>query len=147
MSKENRRVFYWLNEYEELKDSSNVTIDDWKQMSNDISKSYDKYDGFVILHGTDTMAYTASALSFMLENLEKPVILTGAQVRLSELGSDGIDNMLGAIYIAGHYDIPEVSPYYFAVLSLKNLTNLFMGLLFLVKFYVIMVLNILSLCG
>ena len=108
MTKENRRVLYWLYEYEELKDSSNLMIEDWVQMAKDIKRFYKKYDGFVVLHGTDTMAYTASALSFMLENLGKPVILTGAQVPLAELRSDGRDNMLGAIYVAGHYVIPEV---------------------------------------
>ena len=108
-TKEHRRVYYWIYEYEELKDSSNLHIDDWVQMAKDIFRFYRKYDGFVILHGTDTMAYSASALSFMLENLGKPVILTGAQVPLCELRSDGRDNMLGAIYIAGHYVIPEVN--------------------------------------
>ena len=57
-----------------------MNMDDWAKLARDIEKHYDQFDGFVILHGTDTMCYTASALSFMLENLGKPVILTGAQV-------------------------------------------------------------------
>ena len=69
---------------------------------------YQQYDGFVVLHGTDTMAYTASALSFMLQNLSKPVVLTGSQIPIFELRSDGRDNFLSALVIAAHYDIPEV---------------------------------------
>lgn len=57
-----------------------MTFDDWIRIANDIKKSYTSYDGFVILHGTDTLSYTASALSFMMENLGKPVVLTGSQV-------------------------------------------------------------------
>ena len=110
LSKECHRVIYDIHEYDVLKDSSNLNIADWVEMAEDVRRYYREYDGFVILHGTDTMAYTSSALSFMLENLGKPVILTGAQVPLPELRSDGRDNLLGAVYIAGHYVIPEVSP-------------------------------------
>lgn len=67
-------------EYEPLLDSANMSVDDYIRLAKDIQENYARYDGFVILHGTDTMAYTASALSFMLENLGKPVILTGSQV-------------------------------------------------------------------
>lgn len=67
-------------EYDPLLDSSDMTFDDWIRIAHDIEKSYQAYDGFVILHGTDTLAYTACALSFMMENLGKPVVLTGAQV-------------------------------------------------------------------
>ncbi|XP_033640843.1 L-asparaginase 1-like [Asterias rubens] len=112
LSKGRHRVIYDIHEYSILKDSSNLNISDWVEMAEDIGRYYRMYDGFVILHGTDTMAYTSSALSFMLENLGKPVILTGAQVPLPELRSDGRDNMLGAIYIAGHYVIPEVTLYF-----------------------------------
>ncbi|XP_054758960.2 L-asparaginase-like [Lytechinus pictus] len=107
-----RRVFYHLKEYVNLKDSSNVNVNDWLDMVENIRENYRLYDGFVIIHGTDTMAYTASALSFMLENLGKPVIFTGSQVPLSELRSDGRDNFLGAVYVAGHYVIPEVALYF-----------------------------------
>ena len=75
-----RRVMYTIYEYDPLLDSSNTTMDDWIQIARDVKDSYELFDGFVILHGTDTMAYTASALSFMLENLGKPVIVTGSQV-------------------------------------------------------------------
>lgn len=71
--------------YEPLLDSSDMTFDDWIRLARDVEKVYDDYDGFVVLHGTDTMAYTASALSFMLENLGKPVVLTGAQVDISAI--------------------------------------------------------------
>ena len=74
-----------------------------------LQKYYSKYDGFVILHGTDTMAYTASALSFMMEHLGKPVILTGSQISICETRTDSRDNLLGALIMAGHYAIPEVS--------------------------------------
>jgi lysophospholipase len=73
-----------------------------------LQKSYANYDGFVVLHGTDTLAYTACALSFMLENLGKPVVLTGAQIPVSEVRSDGRENLIGALIVAGNLDIPEV---------------------------------------
>lgn len=73
-----------------------------------IQKNYYSYDAFVVLHGTDTVAYTASSLSFMLENLNKPVILTGSQIPILELKTDAVDNLLGALLIAGQYQIPEV---------------------------------------
>ena len=66
-----------------------------------IKQNYSKFDAFVILHGTDTMAYCASALSFMLENLSKPVILTGSQIPILELKNDAIDNFLGSLLIGG----------------------------------------------
>jgi 60kDa lysophospholipase len=70
--------------------------------------NYKDYDGFVVIHGTDTMAYTASVLSFMLENLNKSVVLTGSQIPISELRNDAVDNFLGALLVAGPYLIPEV---------------------------------------
>ena len=75
-------------------------------------RSYELFDGFVILHGTDTLAYTASALSFMLENLGKTVILTGSQIPIFEVRSDGRDNFLGALVVAGSFVIPEVCVYF-----------------------------------
>uniref|UniRef100_A0A8C6VVX1 asparaginase n=1 Tax=Nothobranchius furzeri TaxID=105023 RepID=A0A8C6VVX1_NOTFU len=84
------------------------------------SKNYENYDGFVILHGTDTMAYTASALSFMCENLGKPIILTGSQVPIYELRNDGRDNLLGALLIAGQFVIPEVCLYFYNKLYRGN---------------------------
>ena len=81
-------------------DSSDVSTDDWNYLGELIVKNYTKYDGFLILHGTDTMAYTASALSFMLEGLNKPVVLTGSQLPIGVLRTDGKENLLTAIEIA-----------------------------------------------
>lgn len=103
---------FTIHEYQPLMDSSDMTPVDWQHIADDISANYDKYDGFVILHGTDTMAFTASALSFMLENLGKPVIVTGSQIPLEELRSDGQINLLNALYIAANYPINEVSLFF-----------------------------------
>lgn len=81
-------------------DSSNINIGDWKNLGYIIEENYHQYDGFVILHGTDTMAYTASALSFMLEGLNKPVILTGAQMPIGSIRSDARENLITALEIA-----------------------------------------------
>lgn len=81
-------------------DSSAMGPDSWVQIANVIRDNYDTYDGFVVLHGTDTMAYTASALSFMLENLEKPIILTGSQLPIDKLRTDGKENLITSIEIA-----------------------------------------------
>lgn len=104
-----RRVVYTISEYSPLIDSSNVTVNDWTKIASDIKDNYDLYDGFVILHGTDTMAYTSSALSFLLESLGKSVVLTGAQIPVFETRTDGRDNLLNALIIAGNYVIPEVT--------------------------------------
>lgn len=97
-----------LLEYDPLLDSSNISVDQWVKMASDIKENYDAYDGFVILHGTDTMAYTASALSYMLDGLSKPVILTGSQIPLCEIRSDGEDNLITSLMLAGFYQVPEV---------------------------------------
>ena len=89
-------------EFEPLLDSSNIAVDQWNQIGRAIRDNYDTYDGFVVLHGTDTMAYTASALSFMLEGLSKPVILTGSQIPLCQLRSDARDNLITSVLIAGN---------------------------------------------
>ena len=81
-------------------DSSDMNPEHWKQIAHAIEDNYDAYDGFVVLHGTDTMAYTASALSFMLRNLEKPVIITGSQLPIGEVRTDGEENLITAIQIA-----------------------------------------------
>ena len=81
-------------------------------MAEVIEQNYRDYDGFVIVHGTDTMAYTASALSFMFENLNKTVVVTGSQIPISELRSDAVDNLLGALMVAGPFQIPEVVIYF-----------------------------------
>lgn len=108
----NKRMLYFILEYERLLDSSNMTMSDWIRIATDIERYYHKFDAFLVLHGTDTMSYTASALSFLLENLGKPVIITGSQIPLSELRNDASDNLLGALTIAGHYVIPEVTLYF-----------------------------------
>ena len=101
---------HWeLVEMDPLLDSSNMTVVEWNLIGSTIEKYYDRFDGFVVLHGTDTMAYTASALSFSLENLNKPVIITGAQIPLFELRSDGLDNLLSSMLIAAEGQIREVA--------------------------------------
>lgn len=107
-----KRIRYSVLEYDPLLDSSNMTMQDWVKIATDIELNYTLYDSFIVLHGTDTMAYTASALSFMLENLGKTVIITGSQVPLSELRNDAVDNLLNALTIAGHFVIPEVGLFF-----------------------------------
>lgn len=104
--------FYDLIEYNPLLDSSCISVDGWVQIAKDIEKRYDQYDGFVVLHGTDTMAYTASALSFMLKGLTKPVILTGSQIPFFELRNDARDNLITSMLIAANEEIPEVCLYF-----------------------------------
>jgi len=99
--------------FSKIIDSSDMSPEYWIKIAKVIEENYKDYDGFVVLHGTDTMSYTASALSFMLEGLEKPVILTGSQLPIGVLRSDGKDNLINAIEIAGHKEngkalVPEV---------------------------------------
>ena len=101
-----------LYEMSPLLDSSNMSVDEWNEIGRVIYEKYESYSGFVILHGTDTMSYTASALSFMLEDLDKPVILTGSQIPLSELRSDGRDNLITSIMIASEGVAREVCLYF-----------------------------------
>lgn len=99
-------------------DSSNVQPHNWVTLAELIREKYYCYDGFVVLHGTDTMSYTASALSFMFENLSKPVVFTGSQIPIGVLRTDGRENLITAIEIAGARDaeglplVPEVSLYF-----------------------------------
>lgn len=99
-------------------DSSDMSLRRWAQLVRIIADNYDKYDGFVVLHGTDTMSYTASALSFMLENLTKPVILTGSQLPIGQLRTDGKENLLTSIELASAFGedgrpmVPEVCIYF-----------------------------------
>lgn len=85
-------------------DSSDMNPEHWKQIARAIEDNYEAYDGFVVLHGTDTMAYTASALSFMLGNLSKPVIITGSQLPIGEVRTDGEENLITALQIAASRD-------------------------------------------
>uniref|UniRef100_A0A8D0N4R7 L-asparaginase N-terminal domain-containing protein n=1 Tax=Sus scrofa TaxID=9823 RepID=A0A8D0N4R7_PIG len=103
-----QRVVYTVLECQPLFDSSDMTISEWVDIAQTIERHYEQYHGFVVIHGTDTMAFAASTLSFVLENLQKPVILTGAQVPIHALWNDGRENLLGALLLAGQYVIPEV---------------------------------------
>ncbi len=101
-----------LYEMSPLLDSSNMSVNEWNGIASVIYENYDKYSGFVVLHGTDTMAYTASALSFILEGLDKPVVLTGSQIPLSEIRSDGRDNLITSVIIASEGIACEVCLYF-----------------------------------
>ncbi|RXQ89817.1 asparaginase [Ancylomarina salipaludis] len=99
--------------FDPLIDSSNLNPDVWIKIANIIKENYEKYAGFVVLHGTDTMSYTASALSFMLDNLDKPVVLTGSQLPIGMIRTDGKENLITAIEVAADYKdgkaiVPEV---------------------------------------
>ncbi len=110
-------------------DSSNVTPARWSELAHIIADNYAIYDGFVVLHGTDTMSYTASALSFMLENLEKPVIFTGSQIPMGVMRTDGRENLITAIELAAAVDVegrpivPEVALYFQNRLFRANRTS------------------------
>lgn len=112
-----------------LIDSSNVRPSDWCAIAEVIRANYAKYDGFVVLHGTDTMSYTASALSFMLENLAKPVVFTGSQIPIGVLRTDGRENLITAIEVASAKDeeqrpiVPEVSLLFHSRLCRGNRTH------------------------
>lgn len=84
----------------------------WTEICSVIDKEYANYESFLILHGTDTLAYSASALSFALEGLSRTVILTGAMLPLKDMRSDGYNNLIRALLISGHYFIPEVMIYF-----------------------------------
>ena len=107
-----RRTLYYIKEYAPLLDSCNMVSSDWARVARDIVDNYEQFDAFVVLHGTDTMAYTASALSFMLENLCKTVVVTGSQIPLCRPRNDGVANLLGSLAVAGHFDIPEVTLFF-----------------------------------
>ena len=110
-------------------DSSDMSPRLWTELAHIIADNYDNYDGFVILHGTDTMAYTASALSFMLENLSKPVILTGSQLPIGQMRTDGKENLITSIEMAaakrpdGTAMVPEVGIYFNGHLMRGNRTT------------------------
>ena len=103
---------YDIHEYDPLLDSANMTPAEWLKIAQDIADHYDGYDGFIVLHGTDTMAYTASALPFMLQGLRKPVILTGSQIPLCEVRNDARANIITVMMIAARFAIPEVCLYF-----------------------------------
>jgi L-asparaginase len=97
-----------FDDFEPLIDSSNATADLWSRIAEAIFAKRDVFDGFVVLHGTDTMAYTASALAFLLPGFDKPVVLTGSQVPISVARSDGRQNLIGALQVAAEASIHEV---------------------------------------
>lgn len=103
---------YTLHAYDTPIDSTNATPQDWQNIGRDIAARYHDYDGFVVLHGTDTMAYTAAALSFMLQGLRKPVIVTGSQVPLGAARSDAPQNLITAMQLAASDAIKEVAIYF-----------------------------------
>ena len=114
--------------FDPVKDSSNIDPDMWVKMAETIEKNYNDYNGFVILHGTDTMAYSASALSYMLENLSKPVIFTGSQLPIGLPRTDGRENLITSIEIAaaavnGSALVPEVCIYFDSELTRGNRTT------------------------
>lgn len=104
--------------FESVIDSADIEPKSWQKMVELIEEKYDLYDGFVILHGTDTMAYSASALSFMIENLTKPIIFTGSQLPVGTARTDGKENLISSVEIAaakdsnGHARVPEVCIYF-----------------------------------
>lgn len=112
-----------------LIDSSDVEPSIWQALAVLIKEEYDNYDGFVVLHGTDTMAYSASALSFMLDNLRKPVIFTGSQLPVGRPRTDGKENLISAVEIAsakdnqGHALVPEVAIFFDSFLLRGNRTT------------------------
>ncbi|MBU3928710.1 MAG: asparaginase [Bacteroidetes bacterium] len=113
--------------FDPILDSSNMKPEVWIELASIIEKNYEQYDGFVVLHGSDTMAYTASAVSFLLENLNKPVIFTGSQLPLGVLRTDGRENFITAIEIAAAIEehtpvVPEVCIYFENSLMRANRT-------------------------
>lgn len=116
--------------FDPIIDSSEIQPENWSLLAKLIKDNYSLYDGFVVLHGTDTMAYSASALSFMLKNLNKPVIFTGSQIPIGEIRTDGKENLITAVEIAGSKQygkaiIPEVAVYFHNYLFRGNRTTKF----------------------
>ena len=112
--------------FDPLIDSSDIEPGMWQKLASVIDKNYESYDGFVVLHGTDTMAYSASALSYMLQNLSKPVVFTGSQLPIGRLRTDGRENLVSAVEIAGsklpdgRATVPEVCIYFNSLLLRGN---------------------------
>ncbi len=114
--------------FDEPIDSSDMNVDRWKELGHIINSNYEKYDGFVVLHGSDTMSYTASAISFMFENLAKPIIFTGSQLPIGDLRTDAKENLITAVQIAalqkkGKPVITEVGLYFEYKLLRANRTT------------------------
>src|SRR5271169_3035370 len=118
-----RHIRYTLYEFPTLLDSSSISSAGWTQIADTIQQNYSLFDGFVVLHGTDSLAYTSSALSFMLSHLGKPIIFTGSQASIFALQSDAVDNLLGSLIIAGTFMIPEVCLFFHHKLYRGNRTT------------------------
>lgn len=125
-----RRFNYQIDsvQFDSLMDSSNVSPSDWIRMAEIIYEAYDRYDGFVVLHGTDTMAYSASALSFLLQDIQKPVVFTGSQLPIGMVRTDGKENLITSIEIAadkenGQAIVPEVCIFFESTLWRGNRTT------------------------
>jgi L-asparaginase len=126
-----QRLFVEMNtiSFDEPVDSSEMNPKRWAEIAKTIFENYTHYDGFVVLHGSDTMAYTASALSFMLQGLQKPVILTGSQLPIGTIRTDGKENLITAIEIAaaknvdGNAKVQEVAIYFEYSLYRGNRTS------------------------
>lgn len=101
-----------LHAFDPLLDSSNMSAADWRAIAQTIASRYDDFDGFIVIHGTDTMAYSASAVSFMLHGLAKPVVFTGSQIPLAEVRSDARENLITSLLIAADHPVPEVCLYF-----------------------------------
>lgn len=115
-------LYYTIDYLDTPLDSSNMMPSDWISIARRILSNYADYDGFVILHGTDTMSWTASALSFFLEGLSKPVILTGSQLPLAQSLNDALRNIVASIILAGTTNIPEVCLFFNTMLMRGNRT-------------------------
>lgn len=114
---QNTNILFDMVSMIEVKDSSDISPDDWIEMAKTVEDNYDKYKGFVFLHGSDTMAFSASALSFIFENLSKPVVFTGSQLPMGVPRTDALENLLTAMEVASAYEggkpvVPEVSVYF-----------------------------------
>jgi L-asparaginase len=103
---------YEMEVYDPLLDSSNMMPIDWEKIAEDIKSRYFDYDGFIVLHGTDTMAYTSSALAFMLEGLNKPLIVTGSQIPLCKVRNDARENIVTSMQITASHPVNEVCLYF-----------------------------------
>lgn len=118
-----RHIRYSILEFHPLLDSSSISSIGWTEIALTVKENYHLFDGFVVLHGTDSLAYSASALSFMMSDLGKPVILTGSQASIFALQSDAVDNLLGSLIIAGTFVIPEVCLFFHHTLFRGNRTT------------------------
>ena len=119
-------VRYAVLEYEQLLDSSSFNADGWTETAKTVDCNYKLFDAFFVLHGIDSMAYTCSVLSFMLQHLGKPVVLTGSQAPMLELQNDAADDLLGSLIIAGHFMIPEACLFFkYKLFRGKRVTRIF----------------------